>query len=30
LLTDTISAVAQGVRDVARAISDAAAAKQPR
>ncbi len=30
LLTDTISAVAQGVRDVARAVSDAAAAKRPR
>ena len=28
LLTDTISAVAQGVRDVARAVQDAAAAKR--
>jgi len=30
LLSDTITAVAQGVRDVARAVSDAAAAKRPR
>ncbi len=30
LLTDTISAVAQGVRDVARAVQDAAASKRSR
>ncbi len=30
MLSETISAVAQGVRDVARAVSDAAAAKRPR
>lgn len=30
LLTETISAVAQGVRDMARAVSDAAAAKRAR
>lgn len=30
LLTETISAVAQGMRDVARAVSDAAGSKRPR